>query len=132
MILNDKDYNRLIAQIKQLRISALASSNIKALAEGLKQAKVIQEHETPADLVTMNSKILVKRLDNKQDIELSVVYHHDADSKTRKVSVFAPMGMALLGLKEKETVNCQLPVGNVQYKVCKILYQPESAGDLHL
>lgn len=132
MILNDKDYNRIIEQIKQLRTSAITSTNIKVLAEGLKEAKVIHTNETPPNLVTMNSKVLVKRMDNDQQIEMSVVYHSDADSKHKKVSVFAPIGMALLGLKESETVNCQLPGGNVHFRVCKILYQPEAAGDHHL
>jgi regulator of nucleoside diphosphate kinase len=132
MILNEKDYNRLIAQIKQLRLSALGSSNIKAFAEMLKDAEVIKSDKTPPDLITMNSKVLLKRMDNNQELELSVVYHDDADTRSKKVSVFAPLGMSLLGLKEKETVNCQLPVGNIHYHVTKIMYQPESAGDLHL
>lgn len=132
MILNNKDYNRLIEKIKQLRISAMISGNINALAESMKNAKIIQQTETPPDLVTMNSRVLLRRLDNEQDIEMSVVYHDDADSKSKKISVFAPIGMSLLGLRESETMHCQLPNGVVRYKICKILYQPEAAGDYHL
>lgn len=132
MILNEKDYNRLITAIKQLRISAITSINVKMLALGIKDAEIIPVEQTPGDLVTMNSTVLVKRLDNNQDSELSLVYHDDADIRNKKISIFAPMGMALLGLKEKQMFSCQLPNGIVHYKVSKLLYQPEAAGDLHL
>jgi regulator of nucleoside diphosphate kinase len=132
MILNDKDYNRIIEQIKRSRINAIAGTNIKVLAGGLKEAKVIHTNQTPPNLITMNSKVLIRRMDNNQYIEMSVVYHDNADSKHKKISVFAPIGIAMLGSKESETVNCQLPNGNVHYKICKVLYQPEAAGDHHL
>ena len=131
-ILNEKDYNRLISAIKQLRLSAIGNSNIKSLAENLKEAKIIPSEKTPDDLITMNTKVLLKRMDNDQALEVSIVYHDDADIKNKKVSVFAPMGMALLGKKEQQVVNCNLPVGNISYMVSKILYQPEAAGDMAL
>lgn len=130
--LNEKDYNRLINSIKQLRMSAIGNSNIKNLAESLKSAKIIASPQTPANLVTMNSKAMLKRLDNNQEMEVSVVYHDDADLKAKKISVFAPMGMALLGAMENEVITCNLPNGKIDYEVKKVLYQPESAGDLHL
>jgi regulator of nucleoside diphosphate kinase len=132
MIINEKDYGRLIEKIKQLRINAMTSFNIKTLSEGLKNAEIIHNDTTPPDLVTMNSKALIKRMDNGQEIEMYVVYHDDADSKSKKVSVFAPLGMALLGLRERQTFNCRLPNGDVYYQICKVLYQPEAAGDHYL
>lgn len=132
MTLNDKDYNRLIAAIKQLRLSAYGNANIKNLAERLKEAKVIPSAKTPEDLITMNSKVLLKRMDNNQVVEVSVVYHDDADIKSKKVSVFAPMGMAILGKREQQIINCHLPNGHISYMVSKLIYQPEAAGDLNL
>lgn len=132
MILNDKDYNRLISAIKQLRINAIMNINIKNLAEELKHAQIIPAVETPGDLITMNSKVLITRLDTDQKMEVSVVYHDDADVKHKRVSVFAPMGMALLGTREKQVFNCVLPNGAVHYKVDQVIYQPEAAGDLML
>lgn len=132
MILNEKDYNRLVAAIKQLRMSSSNTINIKGLSEGIKDAQIIPSGNTPNDLITMNSKVLLKRMDNNQDLEISIVYHNAADAKAKKVSVFAPMGMALLGKKEQQVVSCELPNGLTSYKVCKLLYQPEAAGDMHL
>ena len=120
MILNDKDYNRLITAIKQLRINAITNINIKTLAQGLKDAQIIPAVQTPENLVTMNSKVKLKRLDNNEELEVAVVYHDDADVKSKRISIFAPMGMALLGTKEQQTFDCDLPNGTVYYKVCKV------------
>lgn len=132
MTLNEKDYQRLVDAIKQLRLSAIGNTNIKSLAEQLKEARIIPSNHTPNDLITMNSRVLLKRLDNEQELELAVVYHDDADIKQKKVSVFAPMGIALLGKREQQVISCHLPNGDITYLVSKLLYQPEAAGDLNL
>lgn len=132
MVLNDKDYNRLIDAIRLFRDTTKLNVNVKNLADGLREAQVIPSSQTPADLVTMNSRILLKRLDNNQEITLSIVYHNDADLKEKKISIFAPMGASLLGAKEQQIVDCSLPAGNVKYQISKLLYQPEAAGDHHL
>lgn len=130
--LNEKDYNRLLDAIKQLRLSAIGNNNVKSLAHTLKSASVIPSNQTPDNLITMNSRVLLTRLDNNQEVEVSVVYHDDADMRAKKVSIFAPMGIALLGTREKEVITCHLPNGEISYRVSKLIYQPELAGDFHL
>jgi regulator of nucleoside diphosphate kinase len=49
-----------------------------------------------------------------------------------KVSVLAPLGMALLGARAGDTVLVHAPAGIRRLKIERVLYQPESAGDLHL
>lgn len=132
MILNEKDYNRLVEAIRVLRETSQLNNAVKTLAGNLIHADIIPSTDTPPDLVTMNSKILLKRLDNNQKITLSIVYQKDADVKQQKISVFAPISVFLLGAKEHQVVDCVLPNGNVQYQISKLLYQPEAAGDYHL
>lgn len=63
-------------------------------------------------------------MDNKQVVEVYVVYHHDADIKSKKVSVFTPMGMAILGKREQQVINRHLRNRNISYMLSKLLYQP--------
>ncbi len=132
MILNIKDYNRLIDAIRLHSDTLKSKTNVRYLADNLKQAEIIPASKTPADLVTMNSTVLLKRLDDNKEITLSIVYHNNADIKQQKISVFAPISAFVLGAKEQQIVDCSLPNGNVQYQIRKLLYQPEAAGDYHL
>lgn len=53
------------------------------------------------------------------------------DGSSDKVSVFAPVGIALLGLSVGDQSRMAGPSGQVTVRVDAIEFQPESAGELH-
>jgi len=63
---------------------------------------------------------------------LTLVYPKDADADAGRISVLAPVGSALLGLRVGQTIDWPGQGGRtLRLKVTAIHYQPESAGDLH-
>lgn len=65
-------------------------------------------------------------------MEITVVYPHQADISTRKVSVLAPVGTAILGCKVGDEVKWPVTKGNLSYRIEEITYQQEAAGDFNL
>jgi regulator of nucleoside diphosphate kinase len=60
------------------------------------------------------------------------VYPKDADADAGKISVLAPVGSALLGLRVGQSIDWPGNDGRtLKLKVTAIHYQPEAAGDLH-
>lgn len=98
----------------------------------LEWAQVVPPQEIPGDVVTMNSKARVKDLDSHQELVFTLVFPADADYERGKLSVFAPIGTALLGYRAGETVEWQVPGGVRRLKIEQVVYQPEAAGDYHL
>ena len=49
-----------------------------------------------------------------------------------KISVLAPVGMAMLGCKQGEVVEWKVPDGLRSFRVDRIFYQPEAAGEYTL
>ena len=49
-----------------------------------------------------------------------------------KISVLAPIGMAILGYRESDKVEREIPGGTALLKVEKILFQPEASGNFDL
>jgi regulator of nucleoside diphosphate kinase len=47
------------------------------------------------------------------------------------VSIFAPVGIALLGLAVGDEFQMPSPTGQVTVRVDALEFQPESAGELH-
>ena len=80
----------------------------------------------------MNSRVHVKELRSGSEMEITLVYPKQADVKEKKISVLAPLGVAILGYKEGDQIEWSLPHHNFSYKIEKVLYQPEAAGDYHL
>jgi regulator of nucleoside diphosphate kinase len=65
--------------------------------------------------------------------EMMLVYPDEADPGSSKISILAPVGVAVLGLKVGDRIEWPLPNGrSALLHVLELLYQPEAAGDLHL
>jgi regulator of nucleoside diphosphate kinase len=107
-----------------------ADRSVKKLEAELGRASVVDARQIPRDVVTMNSTALL-HLDG-EDVEVSLVYPEDADLGAMKLSVFSPIGTAILGYREGSTVEWEVPEGTSTIHIKKILYQPEAAGDYHL
>jgi regulator of nucleoside diphosphate kinase len=84
----------------------------------------------PSDVITMNSTARFA-LNDGSEREITLVYPRDADAGTGKVSVLAPVGSALLGLRVGDSIRWPAPGGDIDLRVLSIRYQPEAAGDLH-
>ena len=103
-----------------------------ALEVELDRADVLEPTEMPADVVTMNSTVRFTLQETGAAQTLTLVYPKEADGSADKVSVFAPVGTALLGLRVGDTLQLPNPTGKtVTVRVDGITYQPESAGEMH-
>lgn len=107
--------------------------HIRQLAKEVEDATVITDPaQTPSDVVTMRSRVRLKPSGSGDPIEVTLVYPSEGDPENGQISVLAPLGTAMLGCKEGDSFDVDLPKGRSQYKVEEMLYQPESAGDHHL
>ena len=108
--------------------------NTDALRGELERAELVEPGNMPGDVITMNSTALVKVVDGAQEHEyaLTLVYPRDADGSSDKVSILAPVGSALLGLRVGDSIDWPMPGGrSARLHVLSIRYQPEAAGELH-
>jgi regulator of nucleoside diphosphate kinase len=104
---------------------------IDALKHELERANVIEPHEVPPGLVTMNSTVLCRDELTMSEYELTLVYP-DAVNQSDRVSILAPVGSALLGLSVGQKISWQVPGGRIlQLHVLEVRYQPEAQGEFH-
>ncbi len=108
----------------------MAPDAIQDLENELERAVIMHPHTVPNTVVTMNTKALL-RLD-KQEMEVSLLYPGDAESREEGISVLSPVGTAILGYSEGDSIHWETPQGELAIKVMEILYQPEAAGHYHL
>jgi regulator of nucleoside diphosphate kinase len=102
------------------------------LEEELEWAQVVSPEEIPGDVVTMNSRARIRDLKSNEEMVFTLVFPAEADYERGRLSVLAPIGMALLGYRAGETVEWKVPAGVRRLKIEQVLYQPEAAGDYHL
>lgn len=104
-----------------------------ALREEIERADVIRPQDMPADVVTMNSTLECIDEVSHDTHQLTLVYPDRADRDLGRISVLAPVGTALLGMRVGQVIEWPSPGGGkpLRLKVLAISYQPEASGELH-
>ncbi len=126
------DRMRLAGFIKLLREQPDKQEAVDALKAKLERARIIKPEEVPPSLVTMNSKVILSDLDGGERVTLEVVFPPTADTTAGQVSVFSPIGLALLGCSEGAEVEWPVPGGKRRLRLIKVSFQPEAAGIYNL
>lgn len=102
-----------------------------ALEAEFDRADVFDPKDMPPNVVTMNSTVRFTMLESGKTNTLTLVYPKEMDGSGDKVSIFAPVGIALLGLAVGDEFQMPSPTGQVTVRVDGIEFQPENAGELH-
>ena len=125
IIISELDYARIESL---LQVSAGIPANIKTALE----TELDEPEKMPANVVTMNSQVKFSVISSGATFTLKLVYPKDMDDSGDRISILAPVGSAMLGLKEGDEINW--PDGNggmLQVRIEAIEYQPERAGEFH-
>ncbi len=105
---------------------------LESLESEIIRAKVVQSDRVPADVITMNSTVRFLDELTGRESTLTLVYPQDA-GRPDTISVLAPAGTALLGMKVGRSIDWIAPGGRrIKLKVEAIIYQPEANQDYHL
>lgn len=130
LTLSSLDLDRIEALLAAIPASAFPGK--ADLQAELDRADVVEPAQIPPNVVTMNSTVQFEILETRQDFRLTLVYPRDIDGSADRVSIFAPVGSALLGLSVGDELAWPGPGGKTMtVRVTGIVYQPESAGELH-
>lgn len=130
IFITEEDHEKLlqlIAGARQHRRRDLA--HIEQLDAELERAHLVPASEIPPDVVTMNSRVLLRDLDTGAEMVMTLVFPRDANVDEQKVSVLAPLGTAILGYREGDTIEWQMPGRTRHLRVERVLYQPEAQAN---
>lgn len=105
---------------------------LEQLEHELDRADVVESSEIPVDTITMDSTALLIDIETGEEMILTLVYPDHAYIPEGRISVLAPIGTAILGCRQGEWVEWEVPAGIRSLRVDSILYQPEAAGDYML
>jgi regulator of nucleoside diphosphate kinase len=123
IIITTQDFERL-----HRLVACSDSLTAEQLDAELARARLIAPTEIPSDVVTMNSNVTYEDAASGEQRTVRVVYPKDAEPARGWVSVLAPVGAALLGLRQGQAIDWPTPSGTKRLRVLAVPYQPESHG----
>ena len=98
------DLDRLNVLIAEKRAAGGDHSYLNDLVEELRQAEIVDSHEVPADVITMNSRVRLEDAETGEQMVLSLVFPQDADIDEGRISILAPIGTGMIGLAGSSAV----------------------------
>lgn len=127
LIISQQDLNRLETMLENQQS---LTPTMQHLENELARAQVVAPDEVPANVVSMNSRVLIRIEPESEATEVQLVYPHDFKGEKGQLNVIAPVGAAILGLAEGQEIEWPQPDGQLmRIKIEKVLYQPEREGN---
>lgn len=105
---------------KHLKDSKLSEFNKEKLIEELKNAHIMADEQIPEDVIRLNSEVEIEELASKKKYTFTVVLPSQANINRNRVSVFAPIGIALLGYQKGAQIQWEMPNGLRQFLVLSV------------
>lgn len=90
---------------------------MRKLETELDQNDLIISNEIPPDVVTIKSTVQVLDLDTQEERTWTLVFPEQADIERNKISVLAPVGMAMLGRSVGDTFEWTVPAGVLRLQI---------------
>lgn len=98
----------------------LLEMKIAKLEAIISNARIIDESTIDTSKVFILSKVKIRNLSNKVEMEYTIVAENEADLKAKKISIDSPIGKGLLGKKVGEIADVSTPNGIVKFEVVEI------------
>jgi regulator of nucleoside diphosphate kinase len=124
--LTDVDSRRLQSLIEGSKLRDVRDvGSAELLEQHLDEAAVLPATHIGPDVVTMDSEVLVTDTGTGEAFSFHVVFPRSADVGEGRISVFEPLGMAVLGRSVGDRITWEGPGGLRTLRVEDVIYQPE-------
>lgn len=113
-----------LAQIEALLASTKPLPDSADALEGeLARATVVANDQLPANVVAIGSEVTFKIIATGATFTKVLCLPHEVASVEGGISVFAPIGTAILGLTEGQQIDWDSPRGQQRIEIIKVAHQ---------
>lgn len=130
VVLSSTDYDKLEALLDA--IPGASSPHKTALLNEIARADIVEPHEIPPSIVTMNSTVEFSMEGVAHDFRLTLVYPSEVQDTPDCISILAPVGSALLGLAVGDAIEWPRPGGGlIKVRIKNVVNQPERSANIN-
>ena len=99
---------------------AFIEGRIQTIEATLRNAQVIEEGARSSGVVNIGSYVTVRDVEIDDVEEYRIVGTSEADPMQNKISNESPLGAALLGKRQGQTVEVEAPAGTIAYEILNV------------
>ncbi len=102
------------------RQQAMLEGRIKDLETVLSRARVVDRSNSAGEIADLGSKVTLVEVGTDRERTIQLVGSFEADPLQDRISILSPLGEAVLGKTQGDTIVVQTPKGTVEYRVARI------------
>lgn len=109
--------------LRELILKSKNTTNTKEanqLSQELDRAIISKENELDSSIVRINSHVTIEDVKAKKQMKIQIVLPSFSDVKEGKISILAPLSVAIIGFKENDEVDWELPAGIKTLKIVAV------------
>lgn len=95
-------------------------ARIEEIDKILKNAEVVVEEDIDVNAINVGCTVKIRDIEFNDIMEYKIVGSTEADSLKGKISNESPVGAALIGAKQGETIEVETQAGVIQYEILEI------------
>ena len=99
---------------------AMLEHKLAQLEERLLSARVITKKEISKDAVSIGSRVLLRDVKARKEVEYHIVGSAEANPTQNRLSNESPVGKAIIGHKKGDVVEVSAPRGSLKFKILEI------------
>jgi transcription elongation factor GreA len=99
---------------------SLLNAKINELETAINTSEVIEIDELRGERIVFGTKVELENLANDRKVTYQLVGPYESEPESGKISVTSPLGKALIGKEEGDTVKINTPGGIQEFEVLEI------------
>jgi regulator of nucleoside diphosphate kinase len=115
--------------LRELILKSKNETNAKEvgqLAQELDRAIISEENTLDSSIIRIGSHVTIEDVKANKQMKIQIVLPSLANLTEKKISILAPLSVAIIGFKENDQVDWELPAG---IKTLKIIAVDNSTSD---
>jgi regulator of nucleoside diphosphate kinase len=126
-IVTAADHRELSDAVVAAKKLAAHEGETQVLQQKLAHAVISPAAQFPSDVITMYTRAELLDIETNEQLNLMLVFPIDANLEQGRISVFHPLGAAMLGRRVGHRFDWTVPYGVQHFEVRAVHFQPEAA-----
>ena len=99
---------------------AKTEARITELQFLVENAVVVDESKVDTSIISLGSSVVLYDVEDEEEVNYSIVGSNETNPLEGKISDQSPIGKALMGKKEGDTVSIETPAGTLKFNILKV------------
>jgi transcription elongation factor GreA len=103
-----------------LERQSMVKARIRQIQDRLSEVQSIDISKIPTDRIAYGSTVVLYDLDKEEKVSYQLVTSEESEPDAGKISTVSPIGQALMGRREGDTVKVKTPTGIRNFEISRL------------